>query len=58
VDNARLGRKAFQENLPVAAPIESELQSFRDFARIVGQEFNIEDTNQIEPPPNWRNLLV
>ena len=57
-DNAKLGRKAFQDNLPVAVPVESELRSFRDFARIIGQEFNIEGTDQIEPPPDWHGLLV
>jgi hypothetical protein len=56
-DNARLGRKAFSENLPIAAPID-EIRSFRDFARRVGEEFNIVGTDDIEPPPNWQGLLV
>jgi hypothetical protein len=43
-DNARLGRRAFapHANLPVAAPVRGKLRSFRDFARIVGEEFRIE----------------
>jgi hypothetical protein len=57
-DNARLGLRAFQENLPIAAPIEGTIESFRDFVRIVGEEFNVEDTDGIEPPESWRDLLA
>jgi hypothetical protein len=50
--------RAFQENLPIAAPIEGTIESFRDFVRIVGEEFNVEDTDGIEPPESWRDLLA
>jgi hypothetical protein len=51
-DNALLGRGAFapMSNLPVAAPIEDRLQSFRDFLRIVGREFRIDGLSEFTPP--------
>jgi hypothetical protein len=57
-DNARLGMRAFEENLPVADVLDDEIQSFRDFVRIVGEEFDIEGTGDIKPPESWRGLLV
>ncbi len=58
-DNARLGRGAFAPhgNLPVAAPIDQQLRSFRDFVRIVAAEFRINDLDDIDPPESWRMLL-
>jgi hypothetical protein len=58
-DNARLGRAAFSPhgNLPVAAPIDQPLRSFRDFLRIVAVEFRIDDLDDIDPPDSWRMLL-
>jgi hypothetical protein len=57
-DNARLGRAAFAPiaNLPAAAPIERELRSFRDFARIVEDEVRIEDFHKFSPP-EWQRLI-
>jgi hypothetical protein len=58
IDNARLGTAAFapMANLPIAAPIEGELQSFRDFMRIVACEFVIEDISRFNPP-DWQRLI-
>ena len=57
-DNARLGRGAFapMANLPIAAPIADRLRSFRDFAHIVENEFNIDGFNRFNKP-NWQGLL-
>jgi antitoxin component HigA of HigAB toxin-antitoxin module len=44
-------------NLPVAAPIDQPLRSFRDFVRIVATEFRIDDLDDIDPPDSWRMLL-
>ena len=56
-DNAKLGLDAFgAENLPLAAPIGDRLESYRDFMRVVGVEFNIEGLDQLEPP-NWSSLI-
>jgi hypothetical protein len=45
-DNAKLGREAFgagrDGNLPLAVPVNGSLKSFRDYLRVVGEEFNIE----------------
>jgi len=43
-------------NLPIAAPIERPLRSFRDFARIVEEEFHVEGFKKFDPP-NWQRLL-
>jgi hypothetical protein len=58
-DNARLGMEAFlpPNNLPVAGPIENAILSFRDFTRIVGQEFKIDGLDDIDPPQSWKMLL-
>jgi hypothetical protein len=58
VDNARLGRRAFAPtaNLPVAAPIEDKVESFRDFARIVEAEFRVEGLSSFTPP-DWQALI-
>jgi hypothetical protein len=56
-DNARLGLDAFgAENLPLAAPITQRLESYRDFLRVVGAEFNIDGTDQLVPP-DWSTLF-
>jgi hypothetical protein len=58
LDNARLGRGSFAPmgNLPVAAPLEDALQSFRDFARIVEREFRIDGLSRLTPP-GWQRLI-
>jgi hypothetical protein len=58
LDNARLGREAFAPmgNLPVAAPLDDDLQSFRDFARIVEREFRIDGLSKLTPP-DWQRLV-
>lgn len=56
-DNAKLGRDAFGPgNLPLAVPVEGRLESFRDFLRIVGEEFNIEGLDQLDPP-DWTVMI-
>jgi hypothetical protein len=56
-DNAKLGRDAFgSANLPLAAQITDRLESYRDFLRVVGTEFNIEGLDQLQPP-DWSDLL-
>lgn len=56
-DNARLGITAFHpySNLPAATPTP-KLTSFRDFLRIVGEEFGIDGLPGIDPP-NWQELI-
>ena len=58
-DNVRLGREAFAPhgNLPVAAPIDQQLRSFRDFVRRVAAEFRIDGLDDFDPPDTWRMLL-
>jgi hypothetical protein len=58
LDNERLGRTAFApyDNLPIAAPIQEDLESFRDFVRIMGTEFNIDGTDQIQAP-DWQTMI-
>jgi hypothetical protein len=57
-DNARIGRAAFVpvSNLPAAAPIDDELRSFRDFARIVEHEFRIDGFQRFSSP-DWQRLI-
>lgn len=56
-DNAALGREAFgAANLPLAAPVNGRLQSFRDFLRICGEEFNIDGLDQLDPP-DWTVMI-
>jgi hypothetical protein len=56
-DNAKLGLEAFgADNLPLAAPIADHLDSYRDFLRAVGAEFNIEGLDQLKPP-DWSGLI-
>ncbi len=60
-DNAKYGAEAFgagpEGNLPVAAAFPNDLQSFRDFLRSVGTEFNIEGLDQFPSPPSWQGLV-
>jgi hypothetical protein len=58
VDNARLGLGSFAPlgNLPIAAPLDESLQSFRDFARIVEREFRIDGLAKFTPP-DWQRLI-
>lgn len=57
-DNALLGLEAFVPgNLPVAAPLEAPLTSFRQFLRTVGQEFGISGIEDFDPPP-WQEFLL
>jgi hypothetical protein len=59
-DNAKLGREAFgagrDGNLPLAVPVNGRLESFRDFLRLVGQEFNIEGLDRLDPP-DWTVMI-
>jgi hypothetical protein len=57
-DNSILGRAAFGPvgNLPVAAPLPTRLQSFRDFLRTVAVEFVIEGIEMFDSP-DWGELL-
>jgi hypothetical protein len=59
-DNVRLGFAAFapQANLPVAAAIQKQLESFRDFVRVMSSEFRIDGLDDLEPPDSWRGLLL
>jgi hypothetical protein len=60
-DNAKYGAEAFgagpEGNLPVAEAFPNDLQSFRDFLRSVGTEFNIEGLDQFPSPPSWQGLV-
>ena len=56
-DNAKLGGDAFGAgNLPLAAPVNARLQSFRDFLRVVGEEFKIDGVDQLDPP-DWTVMI-
>jgi len=56
-DNAKLGREAFGAgNLPLAVPVNGRLESFRDFMRVVGEEFKIDGLDQLDPP-DWTVLI-
>lgn len=56
-DNAIVGREAFGAgNLPLAVPVNGRLQSFRDFLRIVSEEFKIDGLDQLNPP-NWTVMI-
>lgn len=56
-DNARLGREAFGPgNLPLAAPVNGRLESFRDFVRILSDEFKIDGLDQLNPP-DWTVMI-
>ena len=60
-DNAKYGAEAFgpgpEGNLPVAQAFPNDLQSFRDFLRSVGDEFNIEGLEEFPGPPSWQGLV-
>lgn len=56
-DNVNLGMKAFGAgNLPLAARVDGRLESFRDFLRICGKEFNIIGLDQVDPP-DWTVMI-
>jgi hypothetical protein len=57
-DNARLGKAAFAPlgNLPAAAPLDETIGSFRDFVRVVRDEFGIAGIDQFGPP-DWQRLF-
>src|SRR5262249_41145169 len=56
-DNSRLGREAFgAQNLPLAAPINGRLESFRDFLRVVTDEFKVDGLDQLDPQ-DWTVML-
>lgn len=56
-DNAKIGRNAFgAENLPLAAPIDARLQGYRDFLRILSDEFKIRGLDQLDPP-DWTVMI-
>lgn len=60
-DNVRYGPEAFgsgpEGNLPVAAPFPNSLQSFREFLRSVGTEFNVDDLDEFPGPETWQALV-
>jgi len=60
-DNVRYGAEAFgagpEGNLPVATAFPNDLQSFRDFLRSVGTEFNIDGLDEFPSPPSWQGLI-
>lgn len=60
-DNVKYGAEAFgggpEGNLPVAVAFPNDLQSFRDFLRSVGTEFNIEGLDEFPGPPGWQGLV-
>jgi hypothetical protein len=60
-DNVKYGPEAFgagaEGNLPVAVAFPNNLQSFRDFLRSVGTEFNIEGLDEFPAPPGWQGLV-
>jgi hypothetical protein len=55
IDNARLGKAAFAPlgNLPAAAPLDETVGSFRDFIRVVRDEFRISGIDKCDPP-DWQ----
>jgi hypothetical protein len=56
-DNVRLGRDAFGPgNLPLAAPVNGRLESFRDFIRVLSDEFKIDGLDQLNPP-DWTVMI-
>lgn len=56
-DNAKLGRNAFGAgNLPLAAPVEARLESYRDFLRVLGNEFKIDGLDRLDPP-DWTVMI-
>jgi hypothetical protein len=60
-DNAKCGIGAFgagpEGNLPAAVPFPNNLQSFREFLRSVGTEFNIEGLVEFPSPEGWQGLI-
>ncbi len=58
-DNARVGGHAFRPpfNLPIAAPVEQPLTTFRGFLRVVANEFVIVGLEDFDPPP-WQEYLL
>lgn len=60
-DNVKYGAEAFgagpEGNLPVAVAFPNDLQSFRDFLRSVGTEFNIDGLDEFPGPPGWQGLV-
>jgi hypothetical protein len=60
-DNVKYGAEAFgagpEGNLPVAAAFPNDLQSFREFLRSVGTEFNIDGLDEFPGPPSWQGLI-
>jgi len=60
-DNVKYGAEAFgagpEGNLPVATAFPIDLESFRDFLRSVGAEFNIDGLDEFPSPPSWQGLV-
>lgn len=60
-DNVKYGAEAFgagpEGNLPVAAAFPNNLQSFRDFLRSVGTEFNIDGLDEFPGPASWQGFI-
>lgn len=60
-DNVKYGAEAFgagpEGNLPVAEAFPNGLQSFRDFLRSVGSEFNIGGLEEFPGPSSWQGLV-
>jgi hypothetical protein len=60
-DNEKYGPEAFgpgpEGNLPVAVAFPNALQSFREFLRSVGDEFNIDGLDDFPSPSGWQGLI-
>jgi hypothetical protein len=60
-DNVKYGPEAFgpgpEGNLPVAVAFPNGLQSFRDFLRSVGTEFNVDGLEEFPGPRTWQGLI-
>jgi len=60
-DNAKLGIDAFgpgpSANLPVACALPEPLGSFRDFLRMVENEFRIDGLSEFLAPPGWQGMF-
>lgn len=58
-DNAKLGEAAFVPlgNLPIALPLEDELDSFRDILKAIEVHFRVTGLSELSPPA-WTERLI